>query len=664
MNGGVAQHFFVRLALIAGWSLFSDNDQHALTYTSFHRNCLMSSTSEASSDQKPLETMESVVIRFCGDSGDGMQLAGTQFTNVSAVFGNDVSTLPDFPAEIRAPAGSLFGVSGFQLCFSSGDIFTPGDEVNTLVSMNPAALKTNLQDLQRGGTLIVNEDAFDKGNLKKAHYEENPLTEGSAALAAFRVHKVPMTRLTRDAVDGLGLSVREADRCKNFFALGLVYWLYDRDSKPTEEWVKTKFAKVPSVVEANLRALRAGYNFGFSTEQFTVHYEVPKADLEPGRYRKITGNEAVAMGLATAAKLAGEELFYGGYPITPASDILHELSKLKHFGVRTFQAEDEIAAITSVVGAAFGGAFAVTASSGPGIALKGEGIGLGVIMELPMVIVNVQRGGPSTGLPTKTEQSDLFLSYFGRNGDSPMPLIAAQSPGDCFYAAQEAMRIAVEHMTPVFLLTDGYIANGAEPWKIPKVSDLTPIKVSHPQESNGNGDGYLPYLRDENLVRPWAIPGTPGLEHRLGGLEKADKTGNVSYDPDNHHRMTDVRADRIEKIADSIPEQEVDGPESGDLLVVSWGGTYGAARTACERSRQEGKSVAHVHLRYIHPFPKNLANILKQYKKVLVPELNAGQLRMILRGKFLVDAEGYNKVKGKPFLVGELCHKIDEMLSE
>ncbi len=619
---------------------------------------------KSSNESKALETVESIVIRFCGDSGDGMQLAGTQFTNVSAIFGNDISTLPDFPAEIRAPAGSLFGVSGFQVCFSSGEVYTPGDEVDTLVSMNPAALKTNLEDLKRGGTLIVNEDAFDKSNLKKAHYESNPLDDEDGQLAAYRIHKVPMTRLTRDAVSGLGLTVREADRCKNFFAMGLVYWLYDRDSTPTEDWVKEKFSKYPSIVEANLRALKAGYNFGFSTEQFTVHYEVPSAELEPGYYRKITGNEAVAMGLATAAKLAGKELFYGGYPITPASDILHELSKLKRFGVKTFQAEDEIAAITSIVGAAFGGALSVTASSGPGIALKGEGIGLGVITELPMVIVNVQRGGPSTGLPTKTEQSDLFMSYFGRNGDCPMPVIAARSPADCFTMAQEAVRIAVEYMTPVFFLTDGYIANGAEPWKIPEVSDLYKIDVQHVSEPNGEDGEYLPYLRDDRLVRPWAIPGTPGLEHRLGGLEKWDGSGEVSYDPDNHEHMIKTRAQKVANVADSIPEQEVEGPESGDLLVVSWGGTYGSVKSACAESRRQGKSVAHCHLQYIHPFPKNLGQILKNYKKVLIPELNAGQMWMILRGIYLVDAISYTKIKGKPFLIGELCAKINEVLAD
>ncbi len=621
----------------------------------------MSTATETEEQSKDLQELESVVIRFCGDSGDGMQLAGTQFTNVSAAFGNDVSTLPDFPAEIRAPAGSLAGVSGFQLCFSSSDIYTPGDEVDTLVAMNPAALKTNIKDLKRGGTLIVNDDAFDKSNLQKAHYDENPLDVGDS-LAGYHLHRVPMTRLTRDAVEGLGLSQREADRCKNFFALGLVYWLYDRDPKPTEEWIQTKFAKHPSIAEANLRALKAGQNYGDATESFAVHYKVAPADLPPGMYRKITGNEAVAFGLVTAAKLANQELFYGGYPITPASDILHELSKLKHFGVRTFQAEDEIAAITSVIGAAFGGALAVTASSGPGIALKGEGIGLAVMTELPLVIVNVQRGGPSTGLPTKTEQSDLFLSYFGRNGDCPLPLLAAQSPGDCFDMAQEAMRIAVEHMTPVFLLTDGYIANGAEPWPIPQLADLKPIKVTHPTEPNGNGEGYLPYLRDERLVRPWAVPGTPGLEHRLGGIEKSDGTGNVDYDPQNHQHMVETRQRKIDLIADDIPEQEVFGPDEGELLVVSWGGPFGAVRTAVDHCLKEGKSVAHCHLRYINPFPRNLGDLLGRYQKVLVPELNMGQLRMILRGKYLVDAVGYNKIQGKPFLVSEVVARINKML--
>ena len=604
--------------------------------------------------------MDAVVIRFCGDSGDGMQLAGTQFTNVSAVFGNDVCTFPDFPAEIRAPAGSLAGVSGYQVCFSNNDIYTPGDEVDTLVAMNPAALKTNLCDLKRGGTLIVNEDAFDSGNLFKAHYGENPLD--TQAVAGYRLHRVSMTRLTRDAVEGLGLSQREADRCRNFFALGLVYWLYERDPKATKEWILSKFGKNQAIVDANVRALDAGYNFGFSTESFTVHYQVAPAKLAPGKYRKITGNEAVAFGLVTAAKLAGKELFYGGYPITPASDVLHELSLLKNFGVKTFQAEDEIAAITSIIGAAFGGSLAVTASSGPGIALKGEGIGLAVMTELPMVIVDVQRGGPSTGLPTKTEQSDAFITVLGRNGDCPVPVVAAQSPGDCFDMAYEAMRIAVEFMTPVFLLTDGYIANGAEPWRIPDVSTMKPIKVVHPTQSNTD-EGFKPYWRNEKLARPWAIPGTPGLEHRIGGLEKADGTGNISYDADNHQHMTLLRKKKVADIANYIPEQTVNGPESGDLLVVSWGGTYGAARSAVEACQRNGKSVAHCHLRYINPFPKNLGEMLKRYKRVIVPELNAGQMWFILRGTYLVDAISYAKIKGKPFLVSELVHEFERVLS-
>ena len=612
------------------------------------------------SNNKKCEHLEQVVIRFCGDSGDGMQLAGTQFTNVSAAFGNDVSTLPDFPAEIRAPAGSLSGVSGFQLHFSSHDIYTPGDEVDTLVAMNPAALKTNLGDLKRGGTLIVNEDAFDRGNLEKAGYEANPLDD-ETALSSYRLHRVPMTRLTRDSVEGLGLSQREADRCKNFFALGLVYWLYDRDPKPTEDWVNSKFAKNPTIADANLRALKAGSNFGFSTESFTVHYEVAAAKLAPGKYRKMTGNEALAFGLATAAKLSGQELIFSGYPITPASDILHELSKLKHFGVKTFQAEDEIAAMSATVGVAFAGDLAVTASSGPGICLKGEAMGLGMITELPMVIIDVQRGGPSTGLPTKTEQSDLLLALFGRNGESPLPIVAAATPGDCFDMAQEAMRIAVNFMTPVILLSDGYIANGAEPWRIPEVSELKPIKVVHPKPRE-NGEHFLPYKRDERLVRPWAVPGTPGLEHRIGGLEKADVTGNVDYSPSNHAHMTETRAKKVAGIANFIPEQTIEGPDSGDLLVISWGGTYGAVRTAVRQCIAQGHKVAHAHLRYLNPFPKNLGDLISRYEKVLVPELNCGQLRFVLRGTYLVDAVGYNKIQGKPFLVSELVEQIHALV--
>jgi 2-oxoglutarate ferredoxin oxidoreductase subunit alpha len=609
---------------------------------------------------KKTEQLDTVVVRFCGDSGDGMQLAGTQFTNASAVFGNDVSTLPDFPAEIRAPAGSLAGVSGFQLCFSAHDIYTPGDTVDTLVAMNPAALKTNLGDLKRGGTLILNEDAFDRSNLSKAGYATNPL-EDHSSLAGYRVHKVPMTRLTRDAVEGLGLSQREADRCRNFFALGLVYWLYERDSKPTLQWVKEKFGKNPAVAEANVRALNGGYNYGFSTESFTVHYQVPPAKLAPGKYRKITGNEALAYGLATVAKLSGTRVIYSGYPITPASDILHELSKLKHFGVVTFQAEDEIAAMSATVGAAFGGNLAVTASSGPGICLKGEAMGLGMITELPMVIVDVQRGGPSTGLPTKTEQSDLLLAMFGRNGESPLPILAAATPADCFDLIQEAMRIAVDFMCPVIFLSDGYIANGAEPWRIPKVSDLKPVVVKHPTERN-SPEAFLPYKRDERYVRPWALLGTKGLEHRVGGLEKADVTGNVEYSPANHQHMTDIRYLKVAGIADHIPEQTVEGPESGELLVVSWGGTYGTVRTAVRQQMSEGKSVAHCHLRYMNPFPRNLGDILKNYEKILVPELNRGQLRFLLRNDFLVDAQGLNKIQGKPFLVSEVSQAIQKIL--
>lgn len=624
----------------------------------------MASTETAEVDatsNKKSEQLDEVVIRFCGDSGDGMQLVGTQFTNSSAVFGNDVSTLPDFPAEIRAPAGTLSGVSGFQLQFSSRNIYTPGDKVDTLVAMNPAALRTNVADLKRGGTLIVNEDAFDKGNVAKAGYDANPLENGDS-LAGYRVHKVPMTRLTRDSVDGLGLSLKEADRCKNFFALGLVYWLYDRDFGPTENWVATKFAKMPAIADANIKALKAGSNYGFSTETFTVHYHVPPAKLPPGRYRKITGNEAIAFGLATAAKLAKTELVYSGYPITPASDVLHELSKLKHFGIKTFQAEDEIAAMASTVGAAFSGALAVTASSGPGICLKGEAMGLGMITELPMVIIDVQRGGPSTGLPTKTEQSDLFLATYGRNGEAPMPVVAAASPGDCFHMIQEAMRIAVEFMTPVMFLSDGYIGNGAEPWRIPEMSDLKPIKVEHPPARGLDDPPFMPYKRDEKLARRWAIPGTAGLEHRVGGLEKSDITGNVDYSPANHQHMTNVREEKVAGIAKFIPQQEILGPETGDLLVVSWGGTYGTVRTAVQRYLDKGHAVAHAHLKYMNPFPSNLEELLKSYDTVLIPELNMGQLRQIIRSQYMIDAIGLNKVQGKPFLVEEIAEKIGEVL--
>jgi len=616
------------------------------------------------------EQVGSAVIRFCGDSGDGMQLVGTQFTNTSAVFGNDVVTMPDFPAEIRAPQGTLAGVSGFQLNFSSEDIFTPGDALDTLVAMNPAALKTNLADLKRGGTLIVNDEEFDKSNLQKAGYAQNPLDD-EVLKAKYKLHKVQMTRLTRAAVEGLGLSQKESDRCKNFFALGIVYWMYERDKGVTEKWITDKFAaKAPQIANANLRALNGGYNYGASTENFNTSYFIAPATLPPGKYRKITGNEATAIGLATAAARAGQTLLYAGYPITPASDILHELSMLKKFRVKTFQAEDEIAAMAAVCGAAFAGEIAVTASSGPGICLKGEAIGLGVMTELPMIIVNVQRGGPSTGLPTKTEQSDLLLSMYGRNGDSPIPVLAAQSPGDCFTLVQEAVRIAVEFMTPVFFLTDGYIANGSEPWLVPKFSDLPTIKPFHPPGKSGSPDmvngegenGFLPYKRDDKLARPWAIPGTAGLEHRIGGLEKSDVTGNVDYSPGNHEHMTWTRQQKVAGIANHIPLQDVEGPESGDLLVVSWGGTMGTVRTAVRIARERGQSVAHCHLRYMNPFPRNLGEILKRYKQVVIAELNTGQLRFILRGTYLVDAHGLNKIAGKPFLVSEVVEKIDALL--
>jgi len=620
----------------------------------------MATTDVAPANKKRAEERDTIVIRFCGDSGDGMQLAGSQMTNVSAVFGNDVSTLPDFPAEIRAPAGSLAGVSGFQLHFSSNDVYTPGDEVDTLVAMNPAALKTNIADLKRGGALIVNQDSFDSGDLKKAGYESNPLDDEDL-LAPFDVHKVEMTRLTRDAVDGLGLSPREADRCKNFFALGLVYWLYERDATPTCNWVSEKFSKKPEIAEANLKALQGGQNYGLSTESFRVQFRVPPAQLPPGKYRKITGNEALAFGFTAAAKLANRPLFYAGYPITPASDILHELSRLKHFGIRTFQAEDEIAAMSAAVGAAFTGELAISASSGPGICLKGEAMGLGVMTELPMVIVDVQRGGPSTGLPTKTEQSDLMLAMFGRNGESPLPIVAPATPGDCFWIAQEAMRIAVEFMTPVMLLSDGYIANGAEPWRVPSLDDLTPIHVEHPTEANSE-DGFQPYLRDDRLVRPWAKVGTPGLMHRLGGLEKSDVTGNVDYDPNNHEHMCKVRAQKVANVAASIPEQDVFGAQDGSVLVISWGGTYGAVRQAVKTLSEGGHSVGHAHLRYLNPFPSNLGELLERFETVLVPELNLGQLVQLLRSAFLVDAQGYNKIQGKPFRVSELIEAIQSRL--
>jgi 2-oxoglutarate ferredoxin oxidoreductase subunit alpha len=607
-----------------------------------------------------IQEIESVVVRFAGDSGDGMQLAGTQFTTTSAIAGNDLSTFPDFPAEIRAPAGTLAGVSGYQINIGSSEIFTPGDQVHTLVAMNPAALKTNLKDLEPGGLLIVNSDSFTTSDLNKANYPVNPLDDNS--LRGYKLVKVPITKLNRESVTECKLSPREADRCKNFFALGLVYWIYERPLEPTLRWIKDKFAKNPAVQEANMRSLKAGYNYGETVESLHMQYRVPKAKIKPGKYRKITGNEAAAYGLVTAATLANKMLAYCTYPITPASDILHTLAEMKRFGVRTMQAEDEIAAIGAAIGASFGGAIGVTGTSGPGICLKSEAIGLAVMAELPLIVIDVQRGGPSTGLPTKTEQADLLQAMFGRNSECPVAILAPCSPGDCFTMIMEAVRLAVRFMTPVFYLSDGYLANGAEPWPIPKIEDLPRIDIKYQTEPNGDDGEYLAYKRDSRLVRPWAVPGTPGLEHRIGGLEKEDITGNVSYDPENHEHMVHLRAKKIANIAEEIPPLEVNGPATGDLLVLGWGGTYGALAAAVQRVQKDGLKVAHAHLRYLNPMPKNTEQVLRSYKKVLIPELNLGQLRLLIRGMFLVDAVGLNKVQGKPFLISEVVAKIKELL--
>jgi 2-oxoglutarate ferredoxin oxidoreductase subunit alpha len=602
--------------------------------------------------RKPVVKVPSVTIRFAGDSGDGMQLVGTQFGDASALAGNDISTFPDYPAEIRAPAGTVAGVSGFQVQFSSSDIFTPGDEVDALVAMNPASLKANLKFVRKGGIIIVNEDTFVAHELKKAGYEASPL-EGNA-LSGYRLIKVPINKLNEAATKESGLNAKQVDRCKNFFALGLAYWLYSRPIEPTIHYIEGKFAaKNPAVAAANIATLRAGYYFGETNELFHVQYVVDKAKLPPGTYRKLTGNEAVALGMVTAAKLAGKELFYGSYPITPASDILHNLSEFKNFGVVTFQAEDEICAIGATIGAAFGGALAATGTSGPGLALKTEAMGLAVMTELPMVIVDVQRGGPSTGLPTKTEQADLLQAVCGRHGECPMPVIAAASSADCFDATIEAFRIAVRYMTPVLLLTDGYIGNGAEPWRIPDVSKMEKIQIDHPTKSNGD-KGFLPYKRNEELARPWAIPGTPGLEHRIGGLEKADITGMVSHDADNHHRMVGLRAAKVAGIKPAGAPWLWTGEQSGDLLMVGWGGTYGSIKAATLELQKQGLKASHCHLRYVNPLPQQLGQMLKSFKRVLVPEINLGQLRMLLRAAFLVDAKGYNKVRGLPFTVNEL----------
>ncbi|MFO1063313.1 MAG: 2-oxoacid:acceptor oxidoreductase subunit alpha [Pirellulales bacterium] len=609
---------------------------------------------------KSVETVSGITVRLVGDSGDGMQLLGTQLTNTSALLGNDVATFPDFPAEIRAPRGTRAGVSGFQVQFASHEVHTPGDTLDALVAMNPAALVTNIADLRPGGLLIVNEDGFEDKDLKLANLTVNPLEEPN--MENYRLVKVPMTRLTRQAVQDLGLSVKESDRCKNFFAMGLVYWLYGRDMDATLRFIRGKFSKLQDVQEANERALRAGWAFGETTETLGHSYRVEAATLPPGTYRNIMGNQAMAWGLMTAAQLSKKKLVYGSYPITPASDILHELCKFKNFGVCTFQAEDEIAAICAAIGASYGGEMGVTTSSGPGIALKGEAMGLAVMLELPLVIIDVQRGGPSTGLPTKTEQADLLQVLFGRNGEAPIPVLAARSPGDCFNTAIEAWRIATRFMVPVIVLSDGYIANGAEPWSIPDVTKMEPIEIKHPV-ATGDGSAFKPYARDEMLARPWGIPGVPGLAHRVGGLEKQDGTGNVSYDTENHQKMVHIRAKKVANIASVIPPQEVYGPERGELLVLSWGGTHGACYTAVQRALEAGRSVAHCHLRHMNPFPSNLGEILGRYESVLIPELNSGQLRMLIRSRYLVDAVGYNKIKGKPFTVTELVDKIMEMTS-
>jgi 2-oxoglutarate ferredoxin oxidoreductase subunit alpha len=611
---------------------------------------------------KPTEERETVVVRFCGDSGDGMQTAGGYFTTVSAIVGNDVSTLPDFPAEIRAPTGTLAGVSGFQVCFSSNEIMTPGDDVDTLVAMNPAALKTNLKDLKRGGILILDQDYFDQKELDKAGYKTNPLEDGS--LVAYHVVKVAITTLNRNALEGMEMSQKDVDRCRNSFALGLVYWLYQRPLEPTLRGFQEKFGKKnPKIVEANVKSINTGYYYGETTEAFAVNYRVPKAHSgTPGRYRQITGNEATAMGMVTVAKLTGKRLVYASYPITPASNVLHELAKHKEFDVVTMQMEDEIAAVGAAVGASFGGALGSTGTSGPGALLKAEGIALAVMTELPLVIIDVQRGGPSTGLPTKTEQADLLQAMFGRNSECPLAIVAAATPSDCFTMIQEAYRLAVQYMTPVIFLSDGYIANGAEPWLIPDPEKLPRFEVKHLAEPNNDAGGLLPYKRDAKLVRPWVKPGTPGLEHRIGGLEKQDGTGNISYDAHNHQHMVNTRQAKIAGIADDIPLQDVYGDEEGDLLVVGWGGTYGHLRMAVDDARRRGKKVSHMHLRYMNPMPKNIGDVLKRFKKVLCCELNLGQLRMLLRSMFLVDVQGLAKVAGQPFLVREIVHKIDEMV--
>lgn len=613
------------------------------------------------------EVLNDVVIKFAGDSGDGMQLTGSQFTNNTAMLGIDLATFPDFPAEIRAPIGTLPGVSGYQLRFSSDRVFTPGDACDVLVAMNAAALKTNLHGLKPGGRIIANEDGFDAKNLRLANYPEgvNPLEDES--LGNYEVIRMDVTKMTREALKDITMGVKEKDRAKNMFVLGFLYWMYNRDMDSTIGFIKEKFGKKPEIFESNVKALQAGYNYGDTTETFTTRYKVEKAKMDPGTYRSIMGNQALAYGLIAASQKSGLQLFLGSYPITPASDILHELSRYKNFGIKTFQAEDEIAAITSAIGASYGGSLGVTTSSGPGIALKGEAIGLAVMLEIPLIVINIQRGGPSTGLPTKTEQSDLMQAYYGRNGECPMPIVSASTPSDCFSAVYEAVRISVQHMTPVMFLSDGYIANGAEPWKFPASADLPEIKTQFASQNfAGNMDAegkFQPYKRDEKLVRPWAIPGTPGLEHRVGGLEKQDVTGNISYEPENHQHMVKTRQAKVDLIANYIPEQHLDsGPDKGKVLVLGWGSTYGAIKSACAELQKAGHAVSHAHLRYVRPFPKNLGEILKNFETVIIPEINNGQLVKIIRDVYFIDAKPYNKIMGIPITKGELVDEIKTFL--
>jgi len=616
-------------------------------------------TEEKTKTSKPQSKMSSIIVRFAGDSGDGMQLAGDQFTDTTAVMGNDFATLPDYPAEIRAPAGTLPGVSSFQIQFSDQIVSTPGDLADVLIAMNPAALKVNLVNTKKNGMIIVNESVFTEQSLKKANWQTNPLTD--ATLKDYQLLKVPLSDLTKNALKDHPLKLQEVERCKNFFSLGMMFWLYDRSLEHTINWIQSKFKRRPEIVNANVAALKAGYNYADITETMPSQYKIEKAKLEPGTYRKISGNTATAMGFVAAAHIAGKTLFYGSYPITPASSILHELAALKNFGVKTLQAEDEIAAIGTAIGASFGGHIGVTGTSGPGLCLKSEALNLAIMAELPLVVIDVQRAGPSTGMPTKTEQADLLQAMFGRNGESPIAIVAPRSPADCFRMAFEAVRIAVKFMTPVILMSEGFLAEGSEPWKLPEIEKLPKIEINHPSAGK---TPFMPYARDpKTLARPWAVPGTPGLEHRIGGLAKADLTGGVSYDPANNQKMINLRAEKIRRIADDIPEAVVNGPESGKLLVLGWGGRYGSIYQAAQEIRRGGQEISFVHLNYVNPFPRNLGKIIKHFEKILVPELNMGHLLFLLRAEFPgVNAIGFNKVQGQPFQVSELVAKIKELL--